>query len=94
MLLSGSIEEIAEQAERILKSVAPSAYTIAQEWDSRIDCLINLPDGHWVGEMIPLDQAAEQRIKEAGTRLEQRRLGIPVTLQDELWSIKISRSKP
>lgn len=94
-LLTGSIEEIAEQAEKILTSVAPTACCQAQEWDSRIDCLIKLPDGSVAGEMVRLSEATEQRFLEAGERLEKRRLGIPVILQDELLPpIRIVRRDP
>ena len=83
-MLTGSIDEISEQAEGILKSVAPTACCQAQEWDSRIDCLIKLRDGSVAAEMIRLSEATEQRIREAGERLEKRRLGIPVILKEEL----------
>src|SRR5262249_48460248 len=53
-MLTGTIEEVAEQAERVLSAVAPGAYCVPQEWDSRIDCLIALPNGSVVGEMIRL----------------------------------------
>lgn len=83
-VLSGDTEAVAEQAERILKSVAPTAYCVAQEWDSRIDCLIKLPDGSVIGEMVPLHEATEERIRRAGARLQMRLHGVPVPLQNEL----------
>jgi hypothetical protein len=60
-MLMGSIEEIAEQAERILQSVAPTAFCTAREWDSRIDCAIRLPNGSVAGEMVRLREATEGR---------------------------------
>jgi len=83
-MLAGTIEEIAERAERILSAVAAGAYCVPQEWDRRIDCVIKLPNGSVVGEMISLDNADEKRIREAGERLRQRWLGVDVELQDEL----------
>jgi len=83
-LLTGTIEEVAEQAERILASVAPGAWCQAQEWDGRIDCGIKLPDGGVVAEMVLLRDATDQRIKEAGERLLKRQKGIAVVLQNEL----------
>jgi hypothetical protein len=77
-LLTGTIEEIAEQAKRILAAVAPDAWCQAQEWDNRIDCGIWLPDGTVVAEMIPLREATEPRIRGAGESLLKRRMGIPV----------------
>ena len=83
-LLTGTIEEITAQAERILASVAPGAWCQAQEWDGRIDCGIKLPDGGAVAERILLRDATDQRIKEAGERLLKRQKGIAVVLQNEL----------
>jgi hypothetical protein len=84
MKLEGTIDEIAEQAERILAPIAPGAYCVPQEWDNRIDCLTRLPDGSVIGEMIAMAEATEQRIRDAGERLRQRQLGINVPLRDEL----------
>jgi hypothetical protein len=82
--LSGTIEEVAEQAQRLLRSAAPDAWCQAQEWDSRIDCEIKLSDGSVVGEMVLLSEATEARIRAAGERLMKRKMGIPVALQHEL----------
>ena len=91
-VLTGTIEEVAEKAEAILKTVAPTAYAAAQEWDDRIDCLIRLPDGSVVGEMVSLGEATEGRIREAGERIQKKFLGISVLLRDELWApIRIVR---
>jgi len=84
-LLTGTVEDVAEQAERILAAVAPGAWCQAQEWDDRIDCGIKLPDGTVVAEMVPLRDATESRIKEAGERLLKRQQGIAVTLHNERW---------
>jgi hypothetical protein len=84
MLLKGTIEEIAEQAERILTAIVEDAYCAPQEWDNRIDCLIRLKDGRVIGEMIGLDDAEEKRIQEAGERLKQRSLGLDIALVNEL----------
>jgi hypothetical protein len=81
---TGTIEEIAEQARRILALIDAGVWCVAQEWDNRIDCLIKLPSGDVIGEMITLDQVSEKRIREAGKRLRQRSLGIDVPLVNEL----------
>ena len=94
-VLSGDIEAVAEQAESILKAVAPAAYCAAQEWDSRIDCLIKLPDGSGIGEMVSLNKATEERIRRAGARLQMRLHGMPVPLENELLPpIKIFEPSP
>jgi hypothetical protein len=82
-LLIGSIDEISEQAERIVTSIAPDAWCQAQEWDNRIDCGIKLPDGKVVAEMIGRKEATEARFKAAAERLLKRQLGIDVPLQNE-----------
>jgi hypothetical protein len=84
MMFKGTIEQIAAQAEGVLSSIAPGAYCVVQEWDDRIDCLVQLANGRVVGEMIAIAEATEQRIRDAGTRLRQWQLGIPVALHDEL----------
>lgn len=93
-MLTGTIEEIAVLAGRILASIAAGARCVPQEWDSRIDCLIKLPSGEIVGEMIKLDEVDEKRIRETAERLQQRSLGIDVPLVDELWPpIAVKRSE-
>jgi hypothetical protein len=86
VLLTGPAGEVADQAELILKSIAPTAYTNAQEWDNRIDCFIKLPDGAVIGEMILVSRATEERIRCAGMQLQQRLLGVNVPLKNELWA--------
>jgi hypothetical protein len=55
---------------------------------------MRLPTGGVVGEMIPLHEATEVRIREAGERLRKRQIGIDVALQNELWPpIRIIRAK-
>jgi hypothetical protein len=83
-LLTGSIDEIAEKAWRILKTIAPDAWCQEREWDNRLDCRIKQPDGKVVAEMILLRDATETRIKECGERLLLRQRGLSVALQDEL----------
>jgi hypothetical protein len=83
--ISGTIEEVAEQAQRILTSVLPVAFCVAQEWDNRIDCVVNLSDGSCAGEMISLPKVTERRVREAGERLKLRQQGAKVQLEDELW---------
>ncbi len=60
-MLTGTIEGIAEQAERILASVVPDAQCVAQEWDNRIDCIVRLQDGTIAGEMVSLAEATEKK---------------------------------
>jgi hypothetical protein len=92
-ILTGTIEEIAEKAERILKAIAPDAWCLEQEWDNRIDCGIKQADGKVVAEMILLREATETRIRECAERLLLRQQGVPVSLQDEIMPpIRISRS--
>jgi hypothetical protein len=82
--LTGTIEQIAEQAERILAAVSTDTWCAAQEWDGRIDCGITMPDGSVAAEMILLHDATKARIREAGERLLKRQQGLPVVLQNEL----------
>jgi hypothetical protein len=91
-LLTGAIEEIADHAERILKSVAETAYTNPQEWDNRIDCLIKLPDGSVVGEMISLHEATEERIRDAGIRLQPYERHPPRPNHDPRPVLRLGRS--
>jgi hypothetical protein len=83
-MLTGTAEEVAEQAERILVSVAPGAWCVPQEWDRRIDCLIRLPSGAVTGEFVSLDEADEIRIRDVGEQLQQRSLGVDAPLRNEL----------
>jgi hypothetical protein len=80
----GTIEEQAEQAEKILRSVAPQAFCTAQEWDGRIDCAVRLADGTFAGEMIVLTELSEARLIATGERLRKKLRGIPVRLVNEL----------
>jgi hypothetical protein len=83
-LLTGSIEEISEQAQKIVNMIASDIWCQAQEWDDRIDCMIKLPDGSLTGEMIGLTEATEARFREAAERLLKRQQGIDVPLHNEL----------
>ncbi len=79
-----TISDIAELAEQVLQSVAPTAFVQAQEWDNRIDCSVKLPNGSVIGEMVSLQHATEARIRDAGVRLQQRLQGIDVPLENKL----------
>lgn len=93
-MLTGTIDEIAEQAGQILRTIASATYCVPQEWDNRIDCLIKLPGGGTAGEMVLLTEATEKRIREAGERLKRKAQGEDVVLVDELWSpIRIASSE-
>jgi hypothetical protein len=83
-VLTGTIDEIAAKAERILVAIVPSAWCQAQEWDSRIDCAVIQPDGRMAAEMVSLKEATKTRIKATAQRLLQRHKGIQVPLQNEL----------
>ena len=52
--------------------------------DDRIDCMIMLPDGSMVGEMISLSEATAIRFKEAAEKLLKRQRGISIPLQGVL----------
>jgi len=83
--ITGTIEGVAEQVERLLRSLVPDSYCTAQEWDDRIDCTAWLPGGkEVVGEMISLSDVTEERIRETAERLRKRQLGINVPLVNEL----------
>jgi hypothetical protein len=83
-MFKGGIDERARQAEKLLSRIVPGAICVPQEWDSRIDCLLELGDGRVVGEMVALSQLTEQRIRETGERLRQHGQGVEVPLVDEL----------
>jgi hypothetical protein len=83
-ILTGTIDEISDQAEKILAAIVPGAWCQAQEWDNRIDCGVKQPDGSVATEMIALEEATVTRIKASGERLLQRQRGIHVPLQNEL----------
>jgi hypothetical protein len=83
-LLIGSIDEISEQAKQIVAAIAPDAWCEVQDWDDRIDCMILLPDGSMIGEMVGLSEATALRFREAAERLLKWQRGIAVPLQDEL----------
>lgn len=83
-MFEGTIEQQAEQAERILASIAPGAFCTAQEWDDRIDCAIKLADGSIAAEMVPLAELSEARIIATGERLQKKMQGIEVQLVNEV----------
>ena len=75
-LLTGTIEEIAEQAETILIGyLGRHGACIAQEWDNRIDCLLRQPNGTIItGEMVSLRDATAARIRRQERGLENGKL--------------------
>ena len=50
----------------------------------QIDCMLRLPGGSVVGEMVPMSELTENRIRAAGKRLRQRAEGRNVQLVNEL----------
>ena len=85
-MFHGTIAERASQAECLLVQVAPGAACVPQEWDNRVDCVLKLADGTVVGEMVPLSDLTDSRIRETGERLRQRAEGDDVPLLNELHS--------
>jgi hypothetical protein len=83
-VLKGTIDEVAAQAETLLASISAGAFCVPQDWDQRIDCLVNLPDGSVVGEMVSLNEVTERRIRATGERLRKRADGIDVPLVNEI----------
>jgi len=83
-MFEGSLEQAAAQAEKLLGTIAPGALCVAQEWDARVDCILKLPDGTVVGEMIAASDLTASRVREAGERLRQRAEGKDVPLVNEL----------
>jgi hypothetical protein len=83
-MVESTPEDVAAEAEKLLRTIIPDAFCVAQEWDNRIDCILKLPDGTSVGEMVRLSELTELRIREAGRRLEQRARGVDVQLVNEL----------
>jgi hypothetical protein len=94
-VFKGSIENAAARAEELLATVAIGAVCVAQEWDHRIDCLLRLPDGSVVGEMLPLNELTERRIRATGERLRKRAAGINVPLVNEVKGpVKLRTERP
>jgi hypothetical protein len=83
-MIEGMLEEAAAQAEELLGTIAPDAVCVAQEWDARVDCILRLPDGSVVGEMVAAGDLTERRVRDAGERLRQRAEGRDVPLVNEL----------
>jgi hypothetical protein len=85
---------LASEAERIVSSIAATAYCVSQEWDNRLDCMVNLADGSVVGEMVPLSEITGAQLLEVGGRLARKVNGESVRLENELWTpIGIGRLK-
>jgi hypothetical protein len=88
----GDYPEETAWADRLLNSIVPATFCVGQEWDSRIDCCLKLPDGSIVGEYILVSDLTESRILETAERLRQRAEGRDVRLVNELWApIRIER---
>ena len=83
-MFDGNIATAAAQAEKLLSTIAPGAVCVPQEWDDRVDCVVWLSDGTVVGEMVPISDLTENRIRATGERLRQRADGLDVPLVDEI----------
>ncbi len=83
-MFSSDFKDIAEEAEKLLASLVPSAICVPQEWDGRIDLLITLEDGSVIGEVIRAEEVTETRIRETAERFEKRLSGVNVPLVNEL----------
>jgi hypothetical protein len=84
-MLSGPIEEVATQAEKVLlSSITGEAFCVAQEWAQRVDCWVRLPDGSLIGETIAVGALTESRVRETANRLQKRVEGLPIPLVDEI----------
>lgn len=83
-MLPGTIEEKASRAEEILSKLSYDIVCVPQEWDDRVDCLLKLPDGTVIGEMIPLAVLTEERVLATGERLRRRAEGVSHLLVDEI----------
>jgi hypothetical protein len=83
-VFQGTIEQAAAEAEKLLSSIAAGARRVPQQWDQRVDCVLNLPDGSVIGEMVPLNELTERRVVATGERLLKRAQGIDVPLVNEL----------
>ncbi len=89
-MFDGAIEEAAAKAQQLLATIAPGAVCVPQAWDRRVDCILRLPDGSFIGEMVSVGELTEERIRATGERLRKRGEGIDVPLVNELQSpIKI-----
>lgn len=83
-MFEGNLEDAAAQAEKLINAIVPGAVVVAQEWDDRIDCLIRLPDGNVIGEMVPFSDLTERRVRATGERLRKRAAGHEVPLVNEV----------
>jgi len=74
-----------------LQELRPALCVCRKAWDNRIDCLLKLPDGSIVGEMVLVNELTERRLQATGERLQKRAEGIDVPLVNELQSpVKIT----
>ncbi|HMC92403.1 MAG TPA: hypothetical protein VKI45_08075 [Allosphingosinicella sp.] len=85
-MFEGTIEEVAAQAELLLGKLASGAICVPQPWDRRVDCLLKLPDGSIIGEMISIEEVTDRRIRATAERLQKRSDGIDVPLVNEVYS--------
>lgn len=70
--------------EQILVKIVPGAVLVIQDWDNRVDCLLKLPNGVVVGEMISIEELDVSRIQESGKRLKMRLEGHEISLVNEI----------
>ena len=69
MVWTGSLEELARKAEIFLSETVPGTACVAQEWDDRIDCLIQRADGTVCAERVPASELTEERLRTVAERL-------------------------
>jgi hypothetical protein len=66
--------------EMLLNTQVAGAFCVAQDWDNRLDCSVQLPDGSIVGERVGLRGMTADRLNETAIRLGRYRAGDPVEL--------------
>ena len=96
--------QLTAMAEALVASVAPEARCTAQEWDNRLDCMVRLPDGAIVGEMVVLGDLMSKRLRETAERLQRiasgervqliRKIDLPVHLGRPLPPGRSGRKRP
>lgn len=77
-------EEEITTLQEVLSKILPDAVLVMQDWDNRVDCLLRLPDGTVLGEMISFEELDAARIQESGDRLKMRLCGQEVQLVNEI----------
>jgi len=58
--------------------------------DRRVDCVLKLPDGSLIGQMISVDELTERRVRATAERLQKRADGIGVPMINEIQSKSIT----